>query len=691
MIDPALVYSTYLGGSVEGDPFEEPQPAGSATNRGSGVAVDGGGNMYIAGFTDAEDFPVTPGAYDTTDNARNCSPHGGQCASGFVSKFNASGSLVYSTYLGIDLDVTDLAVDSGGRAYIVGGFGDHGLAPQKNGLPFPRNCESSCSTRYGFLVVLNGAGSDVVYGTAIGTSDEFAQDGSTELRAVAVGATGVAYVTGETLAPDFPTTANAYQRTHSGALDVVVAKIDPLKSGMSSLLYSTYLGGTGYESGQGIATEGGRVYFTGYTASSDFPTSSGARQRTLRGGNDAFVARIDTNQSASLDWSTLLGGSSLEGGGTGIALLGLTPIVTGYTTSSDFPTTSGAYDRTHNGSADAFVSRITSDGLGLIYSTLYGGSRWDEPTDLDITSPNEPVVVGVTDSADLPTTPNAFDRSYNGGECGIPEAPDRCNDGFLLSLNPFGSALAFATYFGGDNEDLIARVDVSGSNAVIAGTTSSANFPVTGNAFQPARKGRSDAFLSKISLTAGCTAPTTPRTVRICEPEDGAASISPIHVSAAAQPGSDPILRMNIWVDGDKKYEQQNTTAVETDVPMASGSRRVTVQAADSAGTFKSTVFITVGGSAACPAPSTSRTINICEPADGATVNSPVRIRATAHSTAGVKYSQIYVDGKRAAHVNSAVMDATLQMAPGMRRITVQAVDHSTATPFKKTIFVTVR
>jgi hypothetical protein len=262
-------------------------------------------------------------------------------------------------------------VSSSGRTYLSGWVRDRGEIPTtSNGFQPTRTC-SDCS--YGFLSVLNSSGSGLVYSTYLGPVYE--------ALGLAVGTSGVAYITGTTNSDSFPVTPNAYQATRKSAehvRDAFISKIDPSRSGAASLLYSSYLGGSGEEDARGVATTGGRVYLTGNTESTDFPTSAGAMKRTPSGGIDAFVAKIDTNLAgaASLVYSTYLGGSSPDFG-EAVATLGDHAFVAGHTWSSDFPVTAGASQKTYAGSEDGFVVRLNSSGSALVYGTFLGGSRQD--------------------------------------------------------------------------------------------------------------------------------------------------------------------------------------------------------------------------------------------------------------------------------------------------------------------------
>lgn len=211
-----------------------------------------------------------------------------------------------------------------------------------------------------------------------------------------------------------------------------------------------------------------------------------------------------------------------------------------------------------------------------------------------------------------------------------------------------------------------------------------------------------DAFgnltATRRSVTVGssstCTPSSTPRTVTICAPADGATVSSPVHISAAAQPGSTAVSRMNVWVDGVKKNEVVSTTRIEVDVAMSPGTRRVTVQAADSQGTFRKTIYITVSGSStSCPAPSTAGTVSICSPQNNSTSGSPVRVSATAKPRSGysMRRMEVWVDGVKKYELQGAsAIDTNIGMAAGTRRVTVQGVD-SGGGLFKGTVYVTVQ
>jgi hypothetical protein len=329
----ALAYSTFLGGS--------------GLDVAYGIAVDGSGDAYVTGTTGSTDFPTTPGAYQTTNP-------GPTFVEAFVAHVNATGSsLVYATYLGGDFGAhgTSIAVDGSGNAYVTGNTSSTNFATA-----------GAYQTVYGdaFVAKLNAAGTALVYATYLGGS------GDDRGLGIAVDGAGNAYVTGVTASTNFPT-LNAYQPVYGGNGDAFVTEFNA--SG-SALLYSTYLGGNGSDDSPGnggaIAVDAsGNIYVTGSTSSTNFPTLN-AFQPTYGGGGDAFVAKINPSQSgtASLVYSSYLGGSGGGGDeGYGIAVDGSgNAYLTGETTSTDFPTTTNAFQTRFGGgkhTSDAFVTKIS--------------------------------------------------------------------------------------------------------------------------------------------------------------------------------------------------------------------------------------------------------------------------------------------------------------------------------------------
>jgi hypothetical protein len=379
----ALIYSTYLGGS--GDDY------------GNSIAVDSSNNAYVIGFTNSSNFPTTAGAFQTSN--------GGGSNNAFVSKLNSSGSaLIYSTYLGGSGDDvgTAIAVDSSGNAYVAG-------ATDSSNFPITAGAfQTTLAGAYNaFVSKLNRGGSALVYSTFLGGNVQDYGEG------IAVDSSGNAYVTGYTESSNFPTTAGALQTTYGGGFaDVFVTK---LNSSGSTLDYSTYLGGSGNDNGNGIAVDSsGNAYVVGITDSSNFPTTAGAFQTTNAGGYDAFVSKLNSSGSA-LIYSTYLGGSGNDNGqGIGLDSSG-DAYVSGGTSSTDFPTTAGAFQTTLAGSQNAFVSKLNGSGSALTYSAYLGGSGNDDGLGIAVDSAGNAYVFGLTDSSNFPTTPGAFQTTFGGG------------------------------------------------------------------------------------------------------------------------------------------------------------------------------------------------------------------------------------------------------------------------------------
>ena len=466
IIDPGLSYSTYLGGM--------------ASDQGTGIAVGPDGTLYVTGTTTSSNFPNTPFVFQSMLNGTS---------NAFVAKINAmqsgSASLVYSTFLGgagIDSG-SAIAVDASGSAYITGQTASPDF-PVTPATAFQAGPQGSTDA---FMTKLSPTGTSLPYSTYLGGSGADAGLG------IAVDNAGMAYVTGQTASSDFPTTANGFRRTAGGANDVFVAKIDTNQSGAASLAYSTYLGGSGDDMGNGIAADAmGNAYVTGSTASTNFPvTPATAFQNALGGSADAFVTRIDTTKSAaaSLVYSTYLGGNNSDAGfgiavgGPGIAY------VTGQTT-SPFPIKPGAFQGTPGGGFDIFVSKLdttTSGAASLVYSSYLGGSGNDVGRGIAVDGVGNAYVSGTTFSSDFPVA-SPVQASFAGGN----------SDAVVAKVNPAGSVLIFSTYLGGTGDDAAQgiAVDTTGSTSVI-GQTTSTDFP-TQQAFQTSNNGTAVAFVTRL-------------------------------------------------------------------------------------------------------------------------------------------------------------------------------------------------
>lgn len=389
-----LLASTFLGGALNHD-------------RCHSIAVDSGGNIIVAGATYSTDFPTTRGAYD---------PAGNGSWDVFVSKFNSGlTKLLASTFLGKKSDEFgySIALDAGGNIYVAG-------ATYSTNFP---TTPDAYDTSY------NGGYSDVFVSKFNNTlttllASTFLGGGSGDYgMSVAIDGLGNVLVTGNAASKDFPATTGAYKTVHhGGSEDVFISKFS---SGLTGLLASTFLGGYSSDSGKSIAVDdSGNVYVTGETISSNFPTTAEAFDTSYhRGSKDAYVSKFDSGLTG-LSASTLLGGH-LHDSGKSMAIDSEGNIfVTGATQSTDFPTTSGAYDTSANGSSDVFISKFNGMLTSLLTSTYYGGSRSDVGNSIAVDREGNVYVTGETQSSDLPPISGAYNTSYY-----------RCEDVFVSGFD----------------------------------------------------------------------------------------------------------------------------------------------------------------------------------------------------------------------------------------------------------------
>jgi len=495
IIDPQLVESTYLGGSLGAQAFA--------------IAVDGSGDVFVTGATASSDFPVASGVQSKIDAASGAT-------NAFVTEISTSGGqqLVYSTYLGGDGICefcpapasgdtgTGIALNSQGQIYLAG-FTPSGNFPVTSNA-FETFAEATwLGMSAGFLTVIDptqSGAAQLVYSTYL------AGAGEDYINALAVDSGGLAYVTGDANSPNFPVTAKVFEpqkASPSGIPNGFVSVLNPAASGSASLVYSSYLGGSGGEDGRGIAVgPSGEVYVTGDTASSDFPvTPATALQEFPRSFSSipGFVTVIDTANSGAgqLAYSTYLGGSFADTGNAIAVDSNGRAYVAGFARSADFPVTASAFQTVDTSAVTAFVSVLDpsmSGAASLVYSTFLGGSGvlGTEANAIAVDSQGLAYVTGFTCSTDFPTSSNFLQAANAGGQ-----------DAFVSVLDPSQSgakSLTFSSYLGGSGSDVGSAIAVDSQSLVyVAGSTTSANFPVTGDALQATKLGPVSAFVAVLS------------------------------------------------------------------------------------------------------------------------------------------------------------------------------------------------
>jgi photosystem II stability/assembly factor-like uncharacterized protein len=460
VIDPVLVYSTYLGFYASAD--------------NGGIAIDAANNVYLTGSNDDDVY---------------------------VAKLNAAGTaFVYTTLIGGSGDGGwgdvgfAIAIDSLGNAYVSGDAYSADF-PVVNAFQSLKSSES-INVPDAFVLKLDPTGSTLIFSTYLGGVD------SDESTGIAVDASGNAYVTGFTESPihyvnvppgtPFPT-VNAYQPELAGANDAFLTKF----TSTGSVVFSTYLGGAGQDGGFDIAVDDqGSAYLAGYTDSANYPLQN-PFQPLIKGAGDVFVTRFNPAGTA-LSYSTYLGGSGNDSA-KGLKLDASKNIyLTGYTYSTDYPTQNAIYP-TKSGAADAFVTKLSAVGSSLIYSTYIGGSGGEQGSDIALDAAGAAFVTGYSGSTNFPVV-NPIQGTNAGGA-----------DAFFFKLNAAGSALIYSTYLGGDSGAFGggdygqgAVIDSSG-NGIFLGNTESENFPTINPIGSPNPQPYASAFLVKISESSNQT------------------------------------------------------------------------------------------------------------------------------------------------------------------------------------------
>ncbi|CAM2010931.1 SBBP repeat-containing protein [Acanthopleuribacter pedis] len=452
-----MVYSTLIGGN--------------STASARSIFVNHRGEAYIAGLTADSTFPTTAGAITTTFAGER---------DGFVSKLNATGSaLVYSTFLGgsSEDNASAVFVDNSDHAYVTGTTSSSDF-PTTVGSFDP----SFNGATDGFVVKLNSNGSAFLYATFLGS---FGNDIGND---IVVDTEGQAYITGETSSSGFPVTDQAYDTTYNGSSDAYVAKLNP--SG-ALLTYASFLGGSSEDRAAAVAIDpAGNAYVTGLTRSTRFPTTPGAFDRAYSGNSNLFLSKIQSGGD-TLAFSTFFGGSGrdflqdLAVDGAGNAYL------TGSVQSNSFPTTDGVFSQQYAGNRDVHITKVDASGSTLLYATYMGGPGTEAGTGIAIDLDGNAYVTGVTDSGAFPTTPGAFDISFNG-----------LDDVFVTKLNSTGSSLLYSTFLGGFDTEWAFDLALDNlGHAYVVGLTPGQNFPITPGAYDETYNGFFDGFVSKLNPT----------------------------------------------------------------------------------------------------------------------------------------------------------------------------------------------
>jgi hypothetical protein len=504
VIDPVLVYSTYLGGSD--------------VDHVSSIAVDSQGSAYLTGLTRSLDFPTTnaiqPALQGTSD--------------AFVTKLNPAGDgMLYSTYLSGSSSAIGASVSARGASVAVDGQGNTVVVGSTTTTDFPTTNALQAKAGGGgdaFFAKLSADGARLIFSTYFGGS------GADYAWGIALDVVGNIYVTGETHSTDFPT-INPFQAKYGGAGNAFVAKLDPLGTGV---IYSTYLGGSGGDFGGAIAVDAvGHTYIAGITDSIDFPTKNPVQTvpNDISFTGVSFVSELGVTGSDLL-YSTYLDAQVL--GSTAIALdTNGNAFVTGSTGPSNIlPATPQVFQPVVRGLHNAFVAKLNPTGSAFDYLTFLGGTTSDSGVGIAVDAAGNAYVAGSTSSTNFPTL-NPLQPQNNATQNG--------DNAFLAKLNSSGSALVWSTYYGGTGSDSVSAVALDPFGAVyFAGNTTSSDFPVQGGV-QSTLAGGTDAFVVKIAE------PPPPPMVQISRSGDTVVLTWPTNASSFNLESSDTLAPSPNW------------------------------------------------------------------------------------------------------------------------------------------------
>jgi len=468
IIDPELLFSTYLGGSIDeyvGD-----------------LSLDSDGNAIISGYTFSSDFPLV-NPYD--------SQFGGDREI-FVSKLSSDGSsLLFSTFIG------GSSYESG-RGNVLGSEGNIYVCGYtfSNDYPLVNPFDDSLNSQEAVISILNSSGDSLIYSSYFGGSEqESAFD-------ITLDDDDFIYLSGYTYSGDFPL-VNPIFATFGGIWDAFIAKFTP---NGQSLIFSTYFGGSDRETSNKIMLDNDQnIILCGYTKSSDLYIVNAVDSLNESNNYDGYIAKISSSYD-SLIFSTYLGGREDEQL-SGVDLDDDDNIyVCGNTFSDDFPI-KNAFDSTYGGfdKRDGFITIISPSCDSLIFSSFIGGDRdhADDIEDISVDNNNHIHVTGWTYSEDFPIK-NPFDDTFNGDK-----------DIVVMEFSQYGEELIYSTYFGTETLEIGDGIAVDSiGNTIITGVTWALDFPVL-NAYDSTNNGIIDLYVSKFSPAECLDLTLTPHTIRV--------------------------------------------------------------------------------------------------------------------------------------------------------------------------------
>ena len=453
-------YSTYFGGDSPEDNIKD-------------IVTDSDDNMIVTGNTLSTDFPIKD-AFQDTFTGGGTDDHG-VSGDAFLTKFDPDGQLLWSTYLGGSSMDGGLFVEimESNDIIVVG-------ITQSDDFPITGEAyQADYSGSYDIFISKFAANGSILYSSYLGTI------GDDRVNDFELDSTGNLIISGGTGSADFPVTLDAAQSVFNGGSDGFLMRIS---ANCSTILYSTFLGGSSYEGIDKIALDHqDNIIATGFTGSQDFPITEDAYQDSISSTyhRDFFIAKY--NSSGHLVYATYFGGSHMDDC-FGVAVDSVGDIIlTGRTWSSDFPIVNAWQENYSMIEVDGFIAKLTSDGHELVFSSYFGGAAWDTVLHADIDDSNNILVSGIAGPDGIPLI-DAFQTELGGS-----------GDIIIMKISPTGEPL-FGSYLGGMGQDHPWHQHLSNDYFYIVGFTASLDFLITENAYQQTLQGSQDGFLFRFDI-----------------------------------------------------------------------------------------------------------------------------------------------------------------------------------------------